>query len=431
MGGEAHRLAAELVEDRPGRIAPVRLTLADITDPPLEYFVLGSMLPFGKSSVFFGPSGKGKSAVLAHVAFAFAAGADSLWGLPLYCDPETEERGGAVLIYSAEDTLDDWKRKGAALRYADVGIDLARALERFHIVDKTEGIARLSEVLTVRSEAAAGSISRRVASPTEEQEQLIAATLAVGARLVVVETASRLVEEEDNASFSGLQSALGHIGRETGAAVVVTHHATKAASKDNDSAVESARGGGALVANARNALALFPAEGDEAKPYLDRFPAADLFVLKHGKSTSSTKAHAPLVLVRCDAKYGAVFRLPEEVAHSPEADASRHARMEQEQERERERLGRLYDVVARHLPLRPALSPSWLRDNCHTEIGVPKNGPRGVEALVKLASDRGILKVDRRTDRWVAVALGHDPRRPICGDGSARATAGDLTSEEP
>lgn len=404
---EARRVALEAVKraptmaDAPPRIIPVRLSLEDIRHPPLEQFVLGRAFPFEKASVLFGPQGKGKSALAAQILFSFAAGAESLWGLALF------PGGGPVLVYTAEDTLDDWKRKGGAVLCGG-GVDMERALERFYIVDKTGGIARLSEVVTVRSGPPSESTSRRVPQPTEERKMLISAALAVGARIVFVETASRLVEDEDNAHFAALQSDLGSIGRETGAAVVVTHHATKAASKDNDSAIESARGGGSLIANARNALSLFPAEPSEAKPYLDRFPAEDLFTLSHGKATSSTRCHAPLVLARCDATWGAVFRPPGEVERTPEQDVAHNRRVEASRQREAAQLSRLYAVVANLLRLGP-VSQSRLRGR-ETEIGVPK---REREALILTAVEQGVLVAGAWPGggRGVSLTLGKEPQR--------------------
>ncbi len=385
----------------------VRLTLSDVRDPPRERFAIGSMIPLAKPSVLYGPTSVGKSALAAQVAFAFAAGADSLWGLPIYRDEETEERGGPVLVYSAEDTLDDWKRKAAAIR-EDGTIDVEHALDRIYVADQSEGLARLSEMVSIRS-GETEIVTRREARPTEEAEYLIAIAREVHARLILVETASRLVDEEDNPHFAALQSALGRIGRETGAAVLLTHHATKAASKENDSAIESARGGGALVANARNALALFPADPEAVKPYRDRFPAEDVAVLTHGKATSSTRRAAPLVLIRTDAKWGAVFRLPSEVELSPEMERANADRMALERHREAAQLGRLFDVVAKVLPMRPMLSPSWLRDNAAKDLGV---GKHKVESLVQRALDVGTLRVHKRTDRGITVTLGHDPRKP-------------------
>lgn len=403
----------------------VRLSLEDIAAPPRERFALGVMLPFEKASVLYGPTSVGKSALAAQVVFAFAAGAESLWSFPLYRDEETDEHGGPVLVYSAEDTLDDWKRKAAAIRMAG-GLDVERACERLWVVDQSEGLARLSEAVTYREpvspETPERIVTRRVPRATDEQENLIEMVRAVGADLVLVETASRLVDEEDNPSFAALQSALGRIARETGAAVLLTHHATKAASKENDNAIESARGGGSLIANARCALALFPAEPDAAKPYHNRFPAEDIVTLAHVKGTSSTRRSAPLVLVRTGTDWGAVFRRPDEVALTPEQQEANEARMALQRRREAEQLGRLFDVVAKVLPMRPLLSPSWLRDNAAKDLGLAKHK---IEPLVHRALEADVLRVYKRTERGITVTLGLDPRKPI-GD---RASPGESTED--
>jgi hypothetical protein len=330
-----------------------------------------------------------------------------------------------VLVYSAEDSLDDWRLKAAAIHRGG-GVSVEDALERIYIVDKTEGLARFSEVLSVRSEAAGGQVTRRRAEPTEEREQLIATAKKIGAVLVLVETASRLVEEEDNAEFSGLQSALGHVGRATGAAVIVSHHVTKAASKDNDAALEAARGGGAFVSNARNALSIFPAE-ELGKGFRDRFAAADLFALVHRKATSSTRCMPPLVLARCDATFGAVFRRPGDAPASPEQAAAAQARRDQEQEAELQAMGRLYDLVERSLPSKPSISPAWLRDR-NEELGL---GKHRAEDLVNAAVERGILKVRSRDKRGITVVLGRDPRLPINASTPGRAGLGESPEGAP
>lgn len=392
-------------------LVPVRLDIEAIRDPPREVFLIGRMFPLSKSSVVFGPQGKGKSALLAQLLFALAAGAEKLWGLPLL------PGGAPILIYTAEDSVEDWTRKGAAIFRAG-GIDMDCALKRLWVVDRTEGLVRFSETVSVRS-GSLESVTRREVRPTEEREHIIALAKAKGIRAILVETVSNLVDDEDNPTLAAFQGALRNIAVETGAAVIASHHATKAATRDNDSAIESARGGGALIANARNAVSLYPAEPSEAAPFRDRFPPEDLFVLTHGKSTSSTRAEAPIVLVRCDAVHGAVFRPPDEVGHTPEDEQKNAARLEAAHRRELEQLARLFEVVERALPVRPAISPSWLRDNRARDLDV---GKHRVEGLIQRALELGVLRVHKRTERGITVTLGVDPRRPVDRAGSGEST---------
>lgn len=394
---------------------PVRLSLDRVKNPPRELFVLGNLIPLRKVSVFYGPTSIGKSAAAAQIVLAFASGTESLWGLPIHRDERSGEIGGPVLVYSVEDTREDWERKAGAVLVAG-GIDVEKALSRFQVLDRTEGMARFSEEVTLREPDFAipsRTVTRKVTRATPERERLIAMARKDGVKLILVETASRLVDDEDNSSFSALQAALGHVARETGAAVLLTHHPTKAATKENDSAVESARGGGALIANGRNALSLFPADSDAKKPYQDRFPGEDIVVLTHGKPTSSTRRMPPIVLIRTDATWGAVFRLPEEVQLTGEQQARNTERIAQEREEEAEKLRRLYSVVEKYLPTRPKISPSWLRDHHYKEIKVPKNGAAGVEALITRAIALGFLRVASQSDRGITLALGFDPRKPI------------------
>jgi hypothetical protein len=219
-----------------------------------------------------------------------------------------------------------------------------------------------------------------------------------------------LVDDEDNASFAALQASLGRIAARTGAAVVVTHHSTKAASRDGDSSIESARGGGALIGNARNALSLFPANATVARRYGNRFAPEELFELHHGKSTSSTRRESSLVLARVGTPYGAVFQCPDEVEVSPEHAAAAQTRADKQREQRHENLRRLYALVESVLPTRPNLSPSWLAERRHRDLGVTR---RHMETLVEAAMKEGFLRENSRSERGVTITLGVDPRRPV------------------
>jgi RecA-family ATPase len=377
-------------------VTPQRLTLASVLSPPVEQFLLGGLLPLAKVSVLYGPTGSGKSAWLAQIAFSIAAGARSLHGL-------TVQAHGAILVVSAEDSLDDWMRKAGALRRG-TDINVEAALESVHIVDLADGEARLSEVVTVRD----ATTVRREARPTTLADRIIEMARDVGAVLIVVETASRFAEDESNESLSALQSALGRIARSTGAAVVVTHHSTKAASRSNDSSIESARGGGSFVSNARNAISLYPAEPDVARLHRERFAAEDLFVLAHGKSTSSTRREPPITLVRLSTPHGAVFARPGDVEANPEQVAEAKARAGRGRAKEVEGLQRLYALVESILPSKPSISPSHLLHNRCQDLGVTK---RKMTQLIELALAQGVLREGARSARGITLILGQDPRK--------------------
>jgi len=225
-----------------------------------------------------------------------------------------------------------------------------------------------------------------------------------------VETASRFVEDEDNASFSAFQSALGRIARETGAAVIVTHHITKAASRAGDNSIEAARGGGSFIANARNAISLAPADPKLAGELSDRFAAEDVFELTHGKSTSSTRREHSRVLVRCGTPHGAVFHLPDEVQIDPAQASAAREKADKQRARQAGDLARLYDLVRAEMETRPNLSRSWLAENRREELGKTR---RQMDALIAQALKEGVLRVRKDTKRGAFLEPGFDPRVPV------------------
>jgi AAA domain-containing protein len=341
-----------------------------------------------------------------------------------------DQAGAPVLVYSAEDTFEDWERKAAAVMVGCPDVALQRALDRLYVVDKTEGIAQLSELVQVRSDLGAESITRREPRATVERDALIHHGKQIGAQLIIIETASRLVEDEDNSNFAALLAACGHIASETAAAVVISHHPTKSATKDNDSSPESARGGGAFINNSRTAVSLFPAQAEHLAKLNEaglHFAEKDVLVLEHQKGTSSVPRQEPIILVRCPTPFGMVLQLPERAIADP-AQAEVHARRAQREQRGQEaQFTALYDLVA-ELCAHDAVSKNKLRGE-HKRLGVAKNS---VDALVDRAITAGVLKPGRRDSagRLLSLDLGVRPvdRRTAF---DPRATAGDPEHDRP
>ncbi len=399
------------------------ITLDQARNPPAERFLVGRLYPMGKASVTYGPSGVGKSSLLSQLAFKVAAGGGGAFLSMLMHDQE----GGPVLIYSAEDTFEDWQRKAGAALVGCPDIDLSRALGRLYVIDKTEGIARLSESLQLRIEVAGATTTRRELRATPERLALIACAKKLGARFINIETASRLVDDEDNPSMAALIAAAGHIAAETGAAVNVSHHPTKAASKENDSSPESARGGGAFIANARTAVSLFPADEFVLAQLSEKglkLSKSDVVVLGHAKSTSSVPPQDPIVLVRVGTPHGAVLQLPELMRADPQWAAAQASKAAREEQSRQDRFARLYDVVEELMRGGPvSLRP--LRDHAD-KVGVPA---RDMETFARSAIGAGILRVARedKSGRILALGLGRRPERAAPCDPREKAVPKDET----
>lgn len=400
-----------------------RISLERAKSPPAEHFIVGPLFPFGKASVVYGPQGAGKSALLSQLALKVASGGGGAFLGMLMHDQE----GGAVLVYSAEDTFEDWERKAAAVLHSCPDVDVPRALERLHIVDKTEGIARLTELVQVRSDLGNEAVTRREPRATAERSALIAHARQLQARLVIIETASRLVDDEDNANFAALLAACGHIAAETGAAVLLSHHPTKNAAKDNDSSPEGARGGSAFINNSRTAVSLFPARPEHVAKLADQglhFAEKDVLVLEHQKGTSSVPRQDPIVVVRCPTPHGAVLQLPKFVAADPTMAAAHARRAQREQQAHAAQLTALHDLVA-ELRASDAVSKNKLRPHA-ARLGVTKKN-EAVDALVDRAIAAGVLKAGRRDSagRLLSLELGTRPDQPAAHTFDARATRGD------
>jgi hypothetical protein len=358
------------------------ITLDDAKNPPKESCTLGSILPFAKPSVFYGPSGIGKSAWIAGLVFHVAA------GLPEFLGMKIHRVGGAVLVYTAEDSIDDWKRKAAAVLAADPTFPIERALRQVHVHEVREGFARLSEEVTIRKGSGDYAETRRERRPTEERNRIVATARQLAVQLIVVETTSRIVDDEDNATFSTLISDLGHIARVADAAVLLTHHPSKSASTYGDRSPEAARGGYALIANARNAISLFGVTQKEAEQFGPIFKQDELAVLEQQKTTSSIRKQQPIVLVRKSTDHGLVFGFAGMREDSSTAASRVAAKDELAEKLLRQQRGeRLRTVVAQLVADGEAPSERRLRDFLE-RLSIPKGK---LPQAVKDAKDDGYL----------------------------------------
>jgi hypothetical protein len=396
---------------------PTRLTLEDALNPPEEVFLLGSTFAAAKVSIICGPTFIGKSTFMAGLLFHLAASLDDYCGFELPDPPEGTAH--KVLVYSAEDDLDDWRRKVAA-QYRDWksrhGEERARALttlalENLWVIDRSGLAVRLSELTQVRTGDKRETVIRATTRPTEERANLKVALQSLRPSLVYVETASQLVDSEDNSAFAGLNAALLDVAQVIGSAVVVSHHPTKSASKGNDGmSIEDVRGGGAFTANAKGGVVLLrPPTDAEAQPYKGRVAASDLVTFEQVKGTPSTKLAPPKVLARLGYEgCGAVFRLPQEVAGDPALQAAAQRQVKEEEVRRLARLTLVYDVAAELLAVGP-VSKNKLRVPLRA-AGAKGSDPQ-LDRLVDEALRTEVLVVEKRdgAGRITKMALGKRP----------------------
>jgi AAA domain-containing protein len=398
-----------------------RLSLEDVLNPPEETFLLGNTFAAGKVSIIYGPTHVGKSAFMAGLLFHLAAEVGDYCGFELPDPPEKAEKGPGhtVLVYSVEDDRDDWTRKAAA-QYRDWksrhGEERAREmatlmLNNVWVVDRSGVAVRLSELTQVRTGSRTETVTRIGVRPTEERANLITAVRTVRPSLVYVETASQLVDSEDNSAFAALNGALLDVAQTLGSAVVVSHHPTKSASKESDGMViEDVRGGGALTANAKGGVVMLrAATADEVWSFRNCVAAEDLVTFAQVKGTPSSPLAPPKVLARLGyPKCGIVFRLPEDVASDPTLQAAAQVRVEEEKHRRIERLALGYDAAETLIAAGP-VSKNRLRKPLR-DAGVTGTDS-DLDDLVEEAIKHGVLKVSKRdrNGRILNLALGKRP----------------------
>lgn len=205
------------------------------------------LFPHGEVTVLAAPGREGKTTVVAAIARHYAL------GQPLADMAPAEV--GSVMVYSAEDDRSQYARKFQAHRARMTEAD-ARRLKANIIVPDLHGeeLAGWREV--VRLEARQPVRGAIIAPLIETITALKQAECPLG--VVIFETASTLSDaEEDNVGLRVLVSALKHIAKVTGVAVILTHHTSQEAAKSLptlDLSETAFRGGTALVNNARQTL---------------------------------------------------------------------------------------------------------------------------------------------------------------------------------
>jgi hypothetical protein len=205
------------------------------------------LFPAGEVTVLAAPGREGKTTVVTAIAKHYALG----WALAGMAPEEV----GSVMIYSAEDDRSQYARKIQAQR-ARLSPDDARRLQANVIVPDLHGEVLAAWREIVRLEARQPVRGAILAPLIATIQRLRGRDCPLG--LVIFETASTLSDaEEDNVGLRVLVSALKHVAKVTGVAVILTHHTSQESAQRLPTLElsESAfRGGTALVNNARQTI---------------------------------------------------------------------------------------------------------------------------------------------------------------------------------
>lgn len=263
--------------------------------PTIDYVLPG--LPAGTVGLLVGPGGMGKTMLELQLAVLLAAGLagrDPLLGFDQATIASDEPH--KVVMVAAEEPLEVlWTRLHAIVRSLELRDVLPDGMTW------NEFLERLKTNLFLFSLAGAKRLSllSPELEPTESVEEL--ARVTEGARLLIVDPLRQLHLADENASgpMSAVMSIFKRVGSQTGAAVLVAHHSSRAsAAQGYGDTADASRGSTALKDDARWQVNLLPAGRDLLKKSgVNGADDAQYVVLADAKGNYAAR-RAPVLLRR-------------------------------------------------------------------------------------------------------------------------------------
>jgi RecA-family ATPase len=274
----------------PLKLVPMDLMKALGSPPPAHDFVLPGMVR-GTVSVVPGAGGTGKSYLLLEMAVSQALGLPTAGDL--FPAPPTPRK---VAFLTAEDPEPE-----VTIRLHWILGDVLAVHGQMHLSDEPR--VKAANALVAKNLLAfpCGGLGVRVVSGLEQTrwvDEIVSA--AAGCELVVMETASRLHDgnENETAAVAMLMDALEVIAKRLNAAVILVHHIGKEAARNgNESSQYAVRGSSAFVDNARYVASMTTLSQEQAA-VLGLSGVEKEFVRYEVVKASYTQAPGPRILRR-------------------------------------------------------------------------------------------------------------------------------------
>ncbi|KPH09098.1 AAA family ATPase [Rhizobium acidisoli] len=265
---------------------------------PVREWIVSPRLPCGDVAQCVGEPGVSKSTLMLRDALAIASGREDILrgkdelGKPI--SPERLHKTGAVLVYNAEDRLDEMERR------------LAAAQRHFGVEDTQHPIILWSGVdgqkLTIVQRDSDRSILKRAAG-ADLLEQVIRAHDIVLAVLDTQISLSAGSHENNNDDQDVLLQELAIIAAGARCSIAVVHHTSKQ-TRQNKGDMGAGRGGFAAVGKVRSAFTLVNVTGADDETGWGVSPADGLIRLDYAKTSHDRKPTAPIVFRRVSVPVG-------------------------------------------------------------------------------------------------------------------------------
>jgi RecA-family ATPase len=305
------------LSEQPATSAPKRLDLHVITgvvDPKsisVRKWVVEPQVPVGDVALCIGEPGISKSTLALRTALAVATGReDILRGRDASGNPITIERlhrSGAVLVYNAEDRLDEMKRR---LRAAQVhhGVTVA---DMRHPIILYSGVDMPTFKIMNRPDA------RSPLKRAEGADQLEEAIRRYDIKLVIADPLVALADgalENDNNDMDTVLQTFANMAAKLEIGMMLLHHTNKGG-RDKAGDMGAARGASAIAGKVRVAFTLTRVSGDGENEAEWGLKAEEHLVrLDYAKRTLSKPGNETVVFKRASVPVGnGTGRLPQGV----------------------------------------------------------------------------------------------------------------------
>ncbi len=263
--------------------------------PPIDFVLPG--LTAGSVGTLIGPGGMGKTMLELQVAVLLATGLghyDPLFG-PATFDGLAMAPQKVVLVAAEEHINVLWHRVHA----------IVRSLDQRHVLPEDLSWPEFQQLLDQNFSMYPLAGARRAnlltpdLTPSEDAHAL--AALSQGARLVIVDPLRQLHLEDENQSapMSALMSVFKQVAQQSGAAVLVAHHSSRAAGLQGyGDTADAGRGSTALKDDARWQINMVPPTREVLDAHNVPVKQASAYVVLADAKNNYDSKRAPVLLRR-------------------------------------------------------------------------------------------------------------------------------------